>query len=115
MRVVVGLKLLDRTVSLVQCGLVLILFVFSTYFGLSWRNYAFGSGLGLGIFASVQLGLVTLMAHVGMLESVALFDIVGFVAYDSCVLIWRSTCWHQNTGPTAYYRGSSTQSGILES
>src|SRR4051812_4219654 len=26
-------------VNIVQCGLLLLLFVFSRYFGLSWRNY----------------------------------------------------------------------------
>src|SRR5580704_9759885 len=34
--------ILDRTVYLMQCGLLVFLFVFSSYFALSWRNYAYG-------------------------------------------------------------------------
>src|ERR1700686_1120349 len=40
--------ILDRTVSLMQCGLLMFLFLFSRYFALSWRNCAFGIALGFG-------------------------------------------------------------------
>ncbi len=51
---------LDRSVRVMQCGLVLFLFLFSSYVGLSKRAHIFGIALGFGIFAAVELSLVTL-------------------------------------------------------
>jgi hypothetical protein len=87
-KILVGLKMLNRTVGLVQCGLVLFLFLFSSYFGLSWRSHLFGIGLGLGIFASAQLAVSTFIVQAGRNEMMGIVDIVWFGAYDSCVLIW---------------------------
>ena len=87
-RLIVGLQLLNRTVSLVQCGLMLFLFLFSSYFGLSWRSHLFGIGLGLGVFASLQLALYAFLAHVALLQAKGLVELIWFGAYDSCVLIW---------------------------
>lgn len=46
---------MQRTVRLLECGLLVFLFVFARSFALSWRNRAFGIALGLGIAASVSL------------------------------------------------------------
>jgi hypothetical protein len=47
--------LMERTVQLMQCGLLLFLVVFETRFGLSWRSQGMAVALGLGISASVGL------------------------------------------------------------
>jgi len=49
-------------VSVVQCGLILFLFVFAAHFRLSWRRPVFGITLGFGIAASVHLAYWGLMA-----------------------------------------------------
>lgn len=82
-----GFTLVDRAVSLVQCGLVLFLFLFSGYFGLSWRNYVFGIALGLGIFASVDLAAAAIQAEVGPSTS-GTFDLITMATYHCSVLIW---------------------------
>src|ERR1700730_2850593 len=40
---------LDRSASIVQCGLILALFAFSYYLGLAWSRLVFGMALGLGV------------------------------------------------------------------
>lgn len=84
--IVRGLAVLDRAVAIVQCGLLACLFLFSSYFGLSWRNFVFGIALSLGIFSSVQLATSALRAGFGAGEG--LFDLVVMGTYNLCALIW---------------------------
>ncbi|HYM05641.1 MAG TPA: hypothetical protein VEU11_03705 [Terriglobales bacterium] len=79
--------LLDLGVSVVQCGLLLVLVGFSSYFHLSWRSLAYGIGLGLGIFASVDLATETMRVWTGYVAGYA-FDFVTMATYHCCVLIW---------------------------
>jgi hypothetical protein len=78
--------ILDRTVSLMQCGLLLFLFLFSRYFALSWRNYAFGIALGFGILASLELANYAIRSQIGV--GSYLLDYLGMATYHCCVLIW---------------------------
>jgi hypothetical protein len=80
-------RILDRTASIMQCGLMLGLFLFSAYLGLSWRSHVFGIALGLGIFASVELAASAFLSQTGY----AYVDYVNYVTmatYHCCVLIW---------------------------
>ena len=83
-----GLLVLMRTVNLVQCGLIVVLFVFSSYFGLSWRSRVFGIALGLGIIASVNLALTAIGTQIGATEKGYIHDFVVFFTYDTSLLIW---------------------------
>jgi hypothetical protein len=85
LRVVVSI--LDRTFSIVQCGLLLAMFLFSRYFGLSWRSSAFGIALGFGIFASVELASSAIRSQVGQSGNHFL-DYFTMATYHLCVLIW---------------------------
>ncbi len=78
--------ILDRTVSLMQCGLLLFLFMFARYFALSLRNYAFGIALGFGILASVELGISAIRSQIGV--GSYLLDNLGMATYHGCVLVW---------------------------
>jgi hypothetical protein len=83
----VAVAILDRTFSIVQCGLLISMFVFSRYFALSWRSSAFGIALGFGIFASVELASSAIRSQVG--ESGNHFlDYFTMATYHLCVLIW---------------------------
>ena len=84
--IVQGLAILDRSVAIVQCGLLALLFVFASYFKLSWRNFVFGIALGLGIFSSVQLATAALRAGQGLGSGG--FDLLVMGTYNICVLIW---------------------------
>jgi hypothetical protein len=86
--VMVGVRLLDRSVTIIQAGLLLFLFLFSHLFGLSWRSYTFGIALGFSIFSSTllaawTLGLLALSEH-----SRALLDLLPTGSYHISVLVW---------------------------
>jgi hypothetical protein len=84
----VGVRLLDRSVTVIQAGLLLFLFLFSRVFGLSWRSYTFGIAFGFAIFASTEiagwtLGLIALTEH-----SKNLLDLLPTGSYHVSVLVW---------------------------
>ena len=77
---------LCRTVGLMQCGLLMFLFLFSRYFALSWRNYAYGIALGFGILASLELADYAIRSQI--VAGSYLLDYLGMATYHCCVLIW---------------------------
>ncbi|HLH09091.1 MAG TPA: hypothetical protein VKW78_17775 [Terriglobales bacterium] len=50
----------ERTLRIVQVGVLVLLFALSRSLALSWRSEAFGIALGYGIYASIQLVVVIL-------------------------------------------------------
>jgi hypothetical protein len=83
--VVTGILTLQRSVRVVQCGLVLFLLVFSRYLGTSWRQKSFGIALGFGAFASVELSLVAMGS---VLDNQMMSSFVNMAAYNLTILIW---------------------------
>jgi hypothetical protein len=79
--------ILDRTLSILQCGLLISLFFVSKYFSLSWRSPVFGIALGLGVFASVELATSAVLSQVGYSAHVWL-DLVKMGTYHCCVMTW---------------------------
>lgn len=88
--------ILDRTLSILQCGLLISLFFFSKYFSLSWRSPVFGIALGVGIFASVELATSAVLAQVGYSAHIGLdpakmgmyLDLIKMGTYHCCVMVW---------------------------
>jgi hypothetical protein len=78
---------LDRSASIIQCGLVLALFLFSFYLDLSWSRVDFGITVGLGILCSLELALAAIRSQIGSSAHLAL-DLVSMGTYLCCVLIW---------------------------
>jgi len=76
----------DTSFSIVQCGLLLFLFLFSRYFALSWRQSVFGIALGFGVYASVELASSALRSQI--LPGTHLFDYLAMATYHCCVLVW---------------------------
>lgn len=82
-----GIHDLDLAVSIMQSGLLLLLVLFSSWFGISWRSFTYGITVGLGIFASVDLATETMRVWTGPLAGYA-FDFVTMATYHCCVVIW---------------------------
>jgi hypothetical protein len=88
------LNLMDRTVDIIQCGLLLALLMFSKYLRVSWHSYAFGIAVGLGIFATVDLATAAILmessnvpvAQRGLLATE--IDLISMGGYLFSVLIW---------------------------
>ena len=77
---------LQRSVRVVQCGLVFFLLVFSRYLGISWRQRSFGIALGFGSFASLELSMIAL--RVGSYISEPTLSLVNMGAYNCAITIW---------------------------
>lgn len=77
----------DRSVRMMQCGLVLFMLLFSEYLGISRRNVLFGIAVGFGFFAAVNMLVMTALAHQHVLSTANLSRISG-VAYILSTIIW---------------------------
>jgi hypothetical protein len=91
-QLIAGLLVMRRTADILQCGLLMILFAFSSYFGVSWKNHTFGIALGLGVLSTAGLAESALRSHVGE-GFIRLLDYGLMVIYHACVLIWLSYLW----------------------
>jgi hypothetical protein len=81
-------RILGRSVSVVQCGLILFLFVFAAHFRLSWGRPDFGIILGFGVAASVYLAYWGLTANWLFGQKSYLLDFLIMATYQVCILIW---------------------------
>jgi hypothetical protein len=81
-------RVLGRSVSVVQCGLILFLFLFAAHFHLTWGRSVFGIVFGFGISASVFLAHWALMANWLFGQKSYLLDFLNMATYHVCVLIW---------------------------
>ena len=77
----------DRTMRLMQCGLVLLLVLFCRFFKQIWRQYVFGIALGFGIFAAIELILVSILLRYGDGQR-ATISLVKSAAYNAITLLW---------------------------
>jgi len=71
----------------IEVGLLLFLFLFASAFGLHWRQYVFGVALGIGLFISVDLILVTMRLHVGYVAQ-EVFSITRALAFNLSLVMW---------------------------
>jgi hypothetical protein len=76
----------QRCVRIIQVGMVLFLLIFARYLGMSRKQQSFGVTLGFGIFAVVELGLISSWATYRLSDGV--MGVVNMVAYNSALLIW---------------------------
>jgi hypothetical protein len=70
-----------------QCGLVCLLLVLCRFLRHCWRQWVFGIALGFGIFASVELILVSVVMRYGG-SSVALVSLLKSAAYNAVTVLW---------------------------
>ncbi|MGA9564536.1 MAG: hypothetical protein WBS19_03340 [Candidatus Korobacteraceae bacterium] len=77
----------DRSVRMMQCGLVLFMLLFSKYLGISRRNVLFGIAVGFGFFAAVNMLVMTALTHQGIISKTNLSRISG-LAYILSTLMW---------------------------
>lgn len=77
----------DRSVRMMQCGLVLFMLLFSEYLGISRRNVLFGIAVGFGFFAAVNMLVMTALTHQGVISKTNLSRING-LAYIVSMLMW---------------------------
>jgi hypothetical protein len=82
-----GIILVQRSVRMMQCGLVFFLVLFSEYLGISRRHVLFGIALGFGLFASINMLYTTAVSH-GSFVPVQVLRPINSAVYVVSVLIW---------------------------
>jgi hypothetical protein len=78
---------LERSVRMIQCGLLLFLFVFASALSISWRQSVFGIALGFGFYSSVELIIVSTRIQTGTALADA-FVLMKPAAYVVAMLVW---------------------------
>jgi hypothetical protein len=84
--IIQALLTMQRTVRVVQVGLVLFLMIFSSYLAISWKQPSFGIALGLGMMASSQLAGNALYSGGQISDST--FTVATMSLYCCTVLVW---------------------------
>ncbi len=87
--IISGAHLLEQTIYLIACGLLVFIFLFLAYFGLRPGGAVLGIALGLTISACIHLAAWAIVANGSLSNSTrTMFDFVGMATDHVCVLIW---------------------------
>lgn len=81
-----ALTTLQRSVRVVQLGLILFLILFSRFLGVSRKQISFGISLGFGLFAGVELLLYALNS--GGVVKQSLLNRINMATFLVAILIW---------------------------
>jgi predicted transporter len=82
-----GIYLVDRSIRMMQCGLVFFMLLFSEYLGISRRNVVFGVSIGFGFFAAVNMLVMTALSHQTIVGKTNL-NRLNSAAYLVSALVW---------------------------
>ncbi|HET7893111.1 MAG TPA: hypothetical protein VFL34_16405 [Candidatus Sulfotelmatobacter sp.] len=82
-------NLLEQTTYIVECGVLVAIFLFAAYFHLEWPRKIFGIALGLSVSSCVHLATWAMIANGGLTHT-ARVDLVfvNMAAFHLCVLLW---------------------------
>jgi hypothetical protein len=87
-RVVAAVFSFDRSVRLMQVGLFLVLMLLCRFLRNYSRQPVFGIALGFGVFASVELILVSFVMWYGNNGQAAIISLLKSTAYNAVTLVW---------------------------
>lgn len=79
-------ELLQRTVRLMQCGLLLLFFGLEKRLGLTWRTHSMSIALGMGIYAGVDLSSTYLIDRLPAMTGV--LQVFANLVYLSAAALW---------------------------
>lgn len=88
---VAAVSLLERGLRLMQCGLLLLFFLFERRLGLAWRSHTVSIGLGLGLSAAFSLSSSYL--HTRFAPWSYTLDLLNFTQYLAVVTFW-AVCFY---------------------
>jgi|SRR5664279_5580045 len=77
----------DRSMRLMQVGLFLLLLLLCRFLKHCWRQPVFGIALGFGVFASIELILVSVVLRSGGSQA-AVISLLKSAAYNAVTLVW---------------------------
>ena len=77
---------MERAVTVIQCGILLFLVLFSRHLGITWRHQMFGIALGMGTAASVDAVLLSQWIR-------SIFGNNGFNLLHMGAFLWTLVTW----------------------
>jgi hypothetical protein len=86
-RAVASVLAFDRSMRLMQIGLFLLLMFLCRFLRNCSRQQVFGIALGFGIFASIELILVSVVMRYGNAHA-AMISLLKSTAYNAVTLVW---------------------------
>lgn len=86
-RLAAGILALDRSATIVQLGLITLLFVATSSLWLVWQRHLFGIATGMAIIISIEVVALALTTRYGLIFANP-YSWVKSVAYLCGVLIW---------------------------
>ncbi len=86
-RIYVALTTGERSVRILQCGLVFFVFIFSKYLGISQKHQLFGIALGFGSFACIEMTTQLLRNQYETISG-STMRITISAAYFVCASVW---------------------------
>jgi len=89
-RLPVAIELLERSMRLMECGLLLLFMLFERKLGLSWRNGSMSIAIGLG--TSAASGLTVGFLQTRFPEAAVVLGIIENLCYFGAVIFWF-TCF----------------------
>ncbi len=85
---VAGALLFLQATYIVQCGLVLFVFIFAAYFRLTWDRSTFGIALAFAIVFCQHLASRAVEVSLALPDNGVIFDFLNMATYHICVLMW---------------------------
>ena len=82
-----ALFIIEESTRILELGFLIFLFVFSRAFHLSWKQAVFGMALGLGVFVSVELLVVSIHAQFNT-STVGLLSLLRMLSFNAGLVIW---------------------------
>jgi hypothetical protein len=86
--IVGGGHILQQTLYIVQCGLILFIFIFAAHYKVTWDRKTFGISLGFAVVFSQHLASWAVMAGIRMPNNAVVLSFLNMATYHLCVLIW---------------------------
>jgi hypothetical protein len=86
-RVVAVVLTFDRSVRVMQCGLFCLLMILCRLLKNCWRQQVFGIALGFGVFASIEMILVSVAMSYGGRAGPTI-SLVKSAAYNAVTILW---------------------------
>jgi len=82
-----AVTVLERSMRLIECGLLLLFFLFEKKLGLSWKTPSISIALGLGCSAAVDLGVSYLRTTIAV-QQLPLLGILNTTVYIGILAFW---------------------------
>lgn len=99
---------MERTLRVLQVGLLAFLFLFTSYFGVVLADVLFGVAMGFGLFGALSIVLVAIRLYFGP-PVVGFYTLATSASYNVAVFIWAAFLLRRERAPRALQPPSANE------